>query len=115
MGMIDKAGNRVSDESAKPMHNKAIHNKTLKVRLIDLGKMGRNHLRVLSMLKGVELTFIADADGDLAQKAAALHGTLGLAEPAPLLNTVDVVVICTPTVTHGDHIKLTAGQIRTFD
>ena len=52
---------------AQIMHNKAMHNKTLKVGLIGLGKMGRNHLRVLSMLKGVELAFIADADGDLAE------------------------------------------------
>lgn len=94
------------------MQNKAMHNKTLKVGLIGLGKMGRNHLRVLSMLKGVELAFIADTDGDLAQKTAALHGTVGAADPTPLLNTVDAVVICTPTVTHGDYIKLAAAHVK---
>jgi hypothetical protein len=94
------------------MQNKAMHNKTLRVGLIGLGKMGRNHLRVLSMLKGVELAFIADTDGDLAQKTAALHGTVGAADPTPLLNTVDAVVICTPTVTHGDYIKLAAAHVK---
>lgn len=89
-----------------------MQNKTLRVGLIGLGSMGRNHLRVLSMLKGVELAFIADTDGELAQKAAALHGTVGLAQPDALLSTVDAVVVCTPTVTHGDYIKLAAGHVK---
>lgn len=84
----------------------------LKVGLIGLGNMGRNHLRVLSMLKGVELAFVADADATVAARAGATHGVPGVTDPAPLLAGVDAVVICTPTVTHADYIRLAAGQVK---
>lgn len=84
----------------------------LKVGLIGLGNMGRNHLRVLSMLKGVELAFVADANADVAARAGATHGVPGMADPTSLLAGVDAVVICTPTVTHADYIRLAAGQVK---
>jgi hypothetical protein len=59
--------------------------KTLKVGLIGLGNMGRNHLRVLSMLKGVELAFVADANAEVAAKAGQLNGILGVVDPTPSL------------------------------
>lgn len=85
---------------------------TLKVGLIGLGNMGRNHLRVLSMLKGVELAFVADASADVAAKAGEAHGVPGVTDPTPLLAGVDAVVICTPTVTHADYIRLAAAQVK---
>ena len=33
---------------------------TVKVSILGLGNMGRNHLRVLSMLKGVDIAYIFD-------------------------------------------------------
>lgn len=84
----------------------------LKVGLIGLGNMGRNHLRVLSLLKGVELAFVADADAAVAARAGEAHGVPGVVDPAPLLADVDAVVICTPTVTHADYIRLSAGQVK---
>ena len=33
---------------------------TLKVAILGIGNMGKNHLRVLSMLRGVEVTNIFD-------------------------------------------------------
>lgn len=84
----------------------------LKVGLIGLGNMGRNHLRVLSMLKGVELAFVADANAAVAARAGEAHGVPGVVDPTPLLGNVDAVVICTPTVTHADYIRLSAGQVK---
>jgi len=86
--------------------------KTLKVGLIGLGNMGRNHLRVLSMLKGVELAFVADANAEVAAKAGQLNGILGVVDPTPLLADVDAVVICTPTVTHADYIRMAAAHVK---
>lgn len=86
--------------------------KLLRVGLIGLGTMGRNHLRVLSMLKGIELAFVADADAGVAERAGAAHGVVGVSDPAPLLDDVDAVVICTPTVTHADYIRLAAGHVK---
>lgn len=86
--------------------------KILKVGLIGLGNMGRNHLRVLSMLKGFELAFVADANGEVAVKSGEVHGIPGVVDPTPLLAGVDAVVICTPTVTHADYIRLAAAHVK---
>ena len=84
----------------------------LKVGLIGLGSMGRNHLRVLSMLKGVELAFIADANAQVAANAGDLHHVPGVVDPTPLLSDVDAVVICTPTVTHAQYIRVAADHVK---
>jgi len=83
--------------------------KMVKVGLIGLGNMGRNHLRVLSMLKGFELIFVADTDAEVATRAGAEHGVPGVVDPSSLLGDVDAVVICTPTVTHADYIRMAAA------
>lgn len=89
-----------------------MENVVLKVGLIGLGNMGRNHLRVLSMLKGVELAFVADANARVAADASGLHNVPGVVDPTPLLSDVDAVVICTPTVTHAHYIRLAAEHVR---
>lgn len=89
-----------------------MQDEVLKVGLIGLGNMGRNHLRVLSMLKGFELAFVADANADVAARTGAAHGVPGVTDPTTLLAGVDAVVICTPTVTHADYVRLVAGQVK---
>jgi predicted dehydrogenase len=84
----------------------------IKVGLIGLGNMGRNHLRVLSMLKGAELAFVADVNPQVAEKAGQTHGIPGVVDPTPLLGSVDAVVICTPTVTHADYIRLASSKVK---
>lgn len=86
--------------------------KPLRVGLIGLGRMGQNHLRILSMLKGVELAFVADADALLAARLGASHGVPGVSQPDSLLDSAEAVVICTPTVTHADYIRMVAGSVR---
>ena len=86
-------------------------NKSLRVGLIGLGRMGQNHLRVLSLLKGVELVFIADADRTLAQRLGAQFEVPGVSDVDSVLGSVDAVVICSPTSTHADYIKLIAGKV----
>jgi predicted dehydrogenase len=90
----------------------AMQDKVLKVGLIGLGNMGRNHLRVLSMLKGFELAFVADTDAPVAAKVGEAHGIPGVVDPTALLAGVDAVVICSPTVTHADYIRLAASHVR---
>jgi predicted dehydrogenase len=87
-------------------------NKSLRVGLIGLGRMGQNHLRVLSLLKGVELAFIADADLAIAKRLGAQFDVLGVSDVDPVLASADAVVICTPTVTHADYIRLAASKVR---
>ncbi len=87
-------------------------NKSLRVGLIGLGRMGQNHLRVLSLLKGVELAFIADADLAVAQRLGAQFDVAGVSDVNSVLDSADAVVICTPTVTHADYIRLAASKVR---
>jgi predicted dehydrogenase len=90
----------------------AMSNKPVRVGLIGLGRMGQNHLRVLSLLKSVELVFIADADEATAQRLGKQFDVKGVADVDSVLDTADAVVICTPTVTHADYIRLVAGKVR---
>ena len=84
----------------------------VKMGLIGLGRMGQNHLRILSMLKGVELVFISDADAAVTERLAATYNVTGVTNPVVVLDGVDAVVICTPTVTHADYIRMVAGKVR---
>lgn len=86
--------------------------KAVRIGLIGLGRMGQNHLRVLSLLKGVELAFIADADLSVAQRLGAQFDVQGVSDVDSVLASADAVVICTPTVTHADYIRLAAEKVR---
>jgi predicted dehydrogenase len=83
----------------------------LKVGLIGLGRMGQNHLRVLSILKGVEISFVSDADEQLSTRLGASYGVRHVGDPAPHLPGLDAVVICTPTITHADYIRMAANSV----
>lgn len=85
--------------------------KPLRVGLIGLGRMGQNHLRILSMLKKVEMAFIFDADAVVTKRAAETYNVIGVTNPAAALDGIDAVVICTPTVTHADYIRIVAGKV----
>jgi predicted dehydrogenase len=87
--------------------------KTANIGLIGLGNMGRNHLRVLSMLKGVNLSFIYDQDHTAAARLAATHNVPTFDTLAKCLQQpLDGVVICTPTSTHNDMLKAAATSAR---
>lgn len=51
------------------MHNQPI----IKIALFGLGYMGQNHLRVLNMLKDVEIAFVYDTNESLACQIASQH------------------------------------------
>jgi UDP-N-acetylglucosamine 3-dehydrogenase len=74
----------------------------LRVGLIGLGSMGRNHLRVLGLADGAKLAAVADPDGEALAAAIAATGAQGFAEPLALIaeSDLDAVVIAAPTTTH---------------
>lgn len=86
--------------------------KSLKVGLIGLGKMGQNHLRVLSMLKSVELVFVYDVNQEHVACLASNFNVLAAQDLDNVLPNVDAVVICTPTITHADYIRVTAKYVK---
>jgi predicted dehydrogenase len=73
----------------------------LRFAVIGAGAFGRNHVRVLSRLPGVELAAIVDSDIAKAQELAAAHGSQAFSslETIPAL---DAAVVATPTVTHEE-------------
>ena len=74
----------------------------VRVGLIGLGSMGRNHLRILASMDGARLVAVADPDEAALAAATASTGALGFAEPLALLAEaeLDAVVIAAPTTTH---------------
>jgi predicted dehydrogenase len=78
--------------------------KPVKVGLLGLGNMGLNHLRVLSMLKDIELCFIFDSDSD---KCAQLSKEFDVPASSDIDNDfkkVNALVVATPTSTHSSYV-----------
>ncbi len=74
----------------------------MRIGLIGLGAMGKNHLRVLRQLPGVEVVGVVDRDP--ARLAEGLEGTgiPALASADELAGKVDAVGIATPTESHHE-------------
>ena len=87
-------------------------NKQLDVGLIGVGNMGRNHLRVLSMLKNVNLKFIYDLDKELLNQYSKQYEVKIAENLEEELKNVEAVVIVTPTFTHYDYIQLCAKHVK---
>lgn len=83
----------------------------IKVGLIGLGNMGRNHLRILSLLKNIELTFIYDANLETAKRLADEYQVRHVEIPALHYGEVDAVVIAAPTKFHFQYINEVAGKV----
>ena len=76
----------------------------LNVAVIGCGVWGRNHVRVLSDLKNVDLTCISDVSEKVAQDIAHKNHLEYYTDPQKIFDNpeIDAVTICTPTVTHAD-------------
>jgi predicted dehydrogenase len=74
---------------------------SLKLAVIGAGAFGRNHVRVLSGLAGVQLLAVVDSDFAKAQKLAAEHSGEAFATLAGM-PAVDAAVVATPTSTHEE-------------
>ena len=74
-----------------------------RVALIGLGAMGRNHLRVLSDLEGVELAAICDQDANLLESAERKYSVPAYRSWDEMLGhaRLDAAVIAVPTRFHG--------------
>ena len=65
----------------------------LRIGVIGVGNMGRNHVRILSEEERCfHLAGVYDADGARAQKIAEQFGTTAFQEMEPLLQAVEAVV-----------------------
>jgi predicted dehydrogenase len=73
--------------------------------------MGQNHLRVLSMLKNVDVDFIYDTNTERAIELSAQYGCPCSNDLDADMVHVDAVVLVTPTSTHYDYIKRISDHV----
>jgi predicted dehydrogenase len=74
----------------------------LRMAVIGVGHLGRNHARILAGLPDVELVGVADINPDQAALIARQFGTRPFTHFEPLLDSVDAVTVVTPTSFHHE-------------
>jgi predicted dehydrogenase len=72
----------------------------IRAAVIGAGSFGRNHIRVLSQLPGVELAAIVDVDLSRAQQLAQEYHSQAMAALDPWAGRIEAAIIATPTETH---------------
>ena len=74
----------------------------MRVAVIGVGSMGKNHARVYSELPGVQLVAVTDADARTAEAVAARHGTRAYSDHCEMLKKEkpEAVTIAVPTALH---------------
>src|SRR3989338_1462345 len=71
----------------------------LKVAVIGIGHLGKEHARIYRELPGVELVAVCDLDQQKAERAQAF-GVPFFTDYSEALGSVDLASVVTPTVTH---------------
>lgn len=72
----------------------------LRMAVIGVGHLGKEHARILAGLPEVELVGVADVNLEQAQAVAKRLGTQAFGDYWPLLNLVDAATIVVPTSRH---------------
>ncbi|MFW6025535.1 MAG: Gfo/Idh/MocA family oxidoreductase [Candidatus Woesearchaeota archaeon] len=73
----------------------------IKVGVIGVGSMGKNHVRSYAALKNLcEFKGVYDLDQNLAEEIADSYGVIAYSSLTELMKEVDAVNIATPTTTH---------------
>lgn len=75
---------------------------SVKVGVVGVGAIGKNHARIYSELESAELVGIYDANEELASSVAEEFGTVALGSFEELAEKVDAASVSTPTVTHRE-------------
>jgi UDP-N-acetylglucosamine 3-dehydrogenase len=85
----------------------------LRVGLVGIGVMGRNHARVLSSIEGLTLTTVADPAGD---KHSGARGAVLVKSVAEMIASgIDMAVVAAPTIYHLEAgLELAAAGVHTM-
>src|SRR5262245_54769551 len=74
--------------------------KRVRMAVVGVGHLGKEHARILASLPDVELVGVADVNFDQAQTVARRFNTQAFSDYWPLLNLVDAATIVVPTTHH---------------
>ncbi|MBI4575991.1 MAG: Gfo/Idh/MocA family oxidoreductase [Planctomycetes bacterium] len=72
----------------------------VRVAVVGVGHLGREHARVYASLPGVRLVAVTDRDMDRARTVAQRFGCRAVGDPAELRGEVDAASVATPTSSH---------------
>ena len=72
----------------------------LRMAVIGVGHLGKEHARVLAGLPDVELVGVADINAEQARSVAERHHTRAYTDYWPLLSAVDAACVVVPTIHH---------------
>jgi predicted dehydrogenase len=72
----------------------------LRVGVVGVGHLGKEHARILSGMPDITLVGVADPNMNQAEAVALRCGTQAFSEHRPLLDCVDAAVIAAPTAYH---------------
>ena len=81
----------------------------VRVGVVGVGHIGREHARIYSQLPGVTFVGLYDLDGQVAQKVAQRHDVKAFSTAQALAEEVDAATIATPTSTHHEIAGLFLG------
>jgi predicted dehydrogenase len=79
----------------------------IRVGVVGVGHIGREHARIYSRLPEVEFVGMCDLDGQVAEKLAQKHGVKSFPTVQALADVIDAATVATPTNTHHE----IAGQL----
>ncbi len=84
----------------------------LRVGVVGVGHIGREHARIYSLLEDVQLVAVYDIDPAVSRSIAQQYDIRSCASLQDLVEQVDAVSVATPTSTHFEVAKpfLTAGR-----
>jgi predicted dehydrogenase len=75
---------------------------SLRIAVIGVGYLGRQHARILSTLPDTELVAVVDTNRSRAEEIAAAHGTRAFSDYRDVVGLIDAVTIAVPTQQHHD-------------
>src|ERR1700736_3316662 len=73
----------------------------LRIGVVGVGHLGKEHARILAGLPEVELVGVADVNAEQAQTGARRLQTRAFVDYPPLLDLVDAASIVVPTTQHA--------------
>lgn len=77
-------------------------NRPLKVGTVGTGRLGREHVRVLSKIPGVELAGVYDKNPERGEAEARSYGVHQAESLQQLIESCDLLTVVTPTLTHSE-------------
>ena len=85
---------------------------SLKVALLGTGSMGKNHLRVLSMLRGVEICQIFDINENELKNLSSQYSVPYTMDIEEAIEEADAVLIATSTSTHYEYFTKCVEKVK---